>query len=133
MANVFGGKELSPAWLLGGSFVLLVGVGTLAWFAIPGPRASHDFASPSGAVALEVDEACEETCRRRIVAVFTAADGSATRRLCTFDLPQAHPVLLNAWAMWAEDERSVDLVYADSDGEGGKLTLSPQRDCITAE
>ena len=133
MANVFGGKELSPAWLLGGSFALLVGVGTLAWFAIPGPRASHDFAAPSGSVALEVDEACEESCRRRIVAVFTAADGSTSRRACAFELAQSHPVFLNAWAMWSPDERSVDLVYADTDGEGGKLTLSPQQDCITPE
>ena len=38
-------------------------------------------------------------------------------------------MLLNAQPLWAADESTVDIVYADADGIGGKVTLDLARDC----
>lgn len=112
------------------SVVIAVGLGVVIWFAIPGADAKHRFVSPSGKVALELGEACRETgCERVAIVEETAPDGSKRRRGCTFALPETHPVLLNVYPLWASDERSVDVVYADAQGVGGKFKLNLDRDC----
>lgn len=117
-----------------GSILFLLVVGTLIWFALPGISAKHHFVSPSGRITLDVGEQCDgETCDRRIIAETTAPDGSKSRRGCSFDLAPIHPVLLNAYLLWAADEQTIVIVYADGDGQGGKLPLDIATDCTTME
>ncbi len=125
--------ELPAGWLIAGSILLVLAAGTIIWFAIPEPDARHHFVSPSGQVALDVGERCGEVCDRRIIAETTGPDGSKTRRGCEFTLTETHPVLLNAWPLWAADEATVEIVYADADGVGGKLPLDIGRDCTITE
>lgn len=117
------------------SVLLAVGIGAVIWFAIPGPDARHRFVAPSGEVALELGEICRENgCERVAISEETAPDGARRRRGCTVALPETRPVLLNAYPLWAADERSVDVVYADAQGIGGKFTLDLDKDCtITGE
>jgi hypothetical protein len=113
-----------------GVVLLAVGLGAVIWFAIPGPDAKHRFVSPSGRVALELGEMCREAgCQRVAISEETAADGSKRRLGCEVPLTETHPVLLNAYPLWAADEASVDVVYADAEGVGGKFTLDLARDC----
>jgi len=117
-----------------GSIAFLLIVGAVIWFAIPGATAGHHFVSPSGGVALDISEQCgEATCDRRIIAEIIAPDGSKSRRGCRFDLTSTHAVLFNAYPLWAADERTVDIVYADAQGQGGKVPLDIAADCTIAE
>ncbi|MDC9824001.1 hypothetical protein PRN20_09660 [Devosia sp. ZB163] len=126
--------QLSPWWLIGGSIAVMVLAGVFAWFALPGASAKHHFVSPTGRVALDVGETCgEAVCDRRITAEIVAPDGSKARRGCAFSLPATHLVLLNAYPLWASDEQTVDIVHADSDGQGGKFTIDIARDCTITE
>jgi hypothetical protein len=120
-----------PAWLFWlGSLVFVLAIGAIIWFAIPGIDAKHRFTSPSGRVVLEVGENCGETaCRRVIVSEETAPDGAKSRFGCTVPITDSRPVFLNMHPLWSEDESSVDLVYADAEGIGGKFTLDLERDC----
>ena len=112
------------------SVAIVVGLGAVIWFAIPGPDAKHRFVSPSGRIVLEIGEMCRETgCRRVAVSEEAALDGSRSRRGCDVSLTETHPVLLNAYPLWSADERSVELVYADAQGVGGKVTLNLDADC----
>jgi hypothetical protein len=112
--------------------VLALGIGAIIWFALPGIDAKYRFVAPSGTVALELSEMCREAgCQRIAIGEETAPDGSKRRRSCNFTLPESHPVLLNAHPLWASDERSVDVVYADAEGVGGKFTLNLDTDCTT--
>ncbi len=121
---------ITPTAFIAGSLLLLLLVGTLIWFAIPGLSASHRFVSPSGAVALDVGEQCDgTTCKRAIIAEFVTADGSKSRRACTVPLTEQRPMLLNAYPLWTPDEAAVDVVYADADGVGGKFRLDLTTDC----
>lgn len=121
---------ITPTAFIAGSLILLLLVGTLIWFAVPGLTASHRFVSPGGAVALDVGEQCDgTTCKRAIIAEFVAADGSKSRRACTVPLTETRPMLLNAYPLWSADEASVDIVYADADGVGGKFRLAFASDC----
>jgi hypothetical protein len=134
MARSEEGGVSQAAIIIVGSVIFILLVGTLIWFAIPGLSAKHHFVSPSGRVALDIGEQCGETaCERRIIAETTAADGSKTRRGCNFELTPTHPVLLNAWPLWAPDEQAVEIVYADGDGQGGKLRLNIADDCTITE
>ena len=126
-------SNLSPTWVIPGSILFVLIVGTILWFAIPGPSARHHFVSPTGRVALDIGEQCAETCDRRIIAEVSAPDGSKTRTGCVFELTQTHPMLLNAYPLWADDEQTVEIVYADADGQGGKLALDIARDCTITE
>jgi hypothetical protein len=127
-----GNDSLPAGWVIAGSIALVLLVGTIIWFAIPDLSANHKFTSPSGRVSLEIGEFCEEKCNRSIVAE-TESNAGKVRRGCTFDLPQTHAVLLNAYPLWAEDERSVEIVYADAEGQGGKFALDIARDCTLTE
>jgi hypothetical protein len=120
-----------PAWLFWlGSLVFVLAIGAIIWFAIPGIDAKHRFTSPSGRVVLEVGENCGETdCRRVIVSEETAADGTKSRFGCSVPITDQRPVFLNMHPLWSGDESSVDLVYADAEGIGGKFTLVLERDC----
>lgn len=126
---------VSPMLIFGvGSIAFLLIVGAVIWFAIPGGTSSHRFVSPSGRVALDIGEQCgEATCERRILAESTAADGGKSRRDCRVELTGAHAMLSNAYPLWAADERTVDIVYADADGQGGKFTLDITDDCSAAQ
>jgi hypothetical protein len=120
-----------PAWLFWlGSLIFVLAIGAIIWFAIPGIDAKHRFTSPSGRVVLEVGENCGETaCRRVIVSEETAADGTKSRFGCNVPITDQRPVFLNMHPLWSGDESSVDLVYADAEGIGGKFTLVLERDC----
>jgi hypothetical protein len=120
-----------PAWLFWlGSLVFVFAIGAIIWFAIPGIDAKHRFTSPSGRVVLEVGENCGETeCRRIIVSEATAPDGTKSRSGCNVPVTDLRPVFLNMHPLWSDDESSVDLVYADAEGVGGKFTLVFERDC----
>ena len=121
--------------VVAGSVAFLLLIGTLIWFAMPSAAgARHHFASPSGRIALDVSEQCAETsCERRVVAETTAPDGSKSRRGCHVGLTQTHQVLLNAYPLWAADEQTVEIVYADAEGQGGKFPLDIAADCTIAE
>ena len=124
---------ITPTAFIAGTLLLLLLVGTLIWFAIPGLSASHRFTSPIGAVTLEVGEQCDgTTCQRAIIAEFVAADGSKSRRACTVPLTEQRPMLLNAYPLWTPDEAAVDIVHADADGIGGKFRLVLATDCPPA-
>jgi hypothetical protein len=117
-----------------GSVLFLMLIGTLIWFAMPGAfGAKHHFDSPSGRIELDVSEQCAETCERRIVAEIAAPDGSKSRRGCHVSLNSSRPLLLNAYPLWAADEQTVEIVYADSGGQGGKFPLDIAADCTLAE
>jgi hypothetical protein len=123
-----------PMVVIVGSILFVLIIGTVIWFAIPGANAKHHFVSPSGRVALDVGEQCGEAgCERRIIAETKAPDGSTSRRGCNVTLTQTHPVLPNAYPLWAADEQSVDIVYADVDGQGGKFKLDIPADCTITE
>lgn len=125
---------LSPMFIfVVGSIAFLLIVGAVIWFAIPGATAKHHFVSPSGHVALDIAEQCGETCERRIIAETIAADGSKVRRGCSVPLTDTHAVLLNAYPLWASDEQTVEIVYADSQGQGGKFPLNISADCSETE
>lgn len=125
---------ISPMFIfIVGSAAFLLIVGAIIWFAIPGASARHHFVSPSGRVALDVGEQCVETCERRIIAETIAADGSKSRRGCRFELKATHAVLLNAFPLWASDEQTLEIVYADAQGEGGKFPLDIAADCTLTE
>lgn len=126
------GNSWPAGWVIAGSIALVLAIGTIIWFLIPDLSANHKFTSPSGRVTIEIGEACEQKCHRSIVAE-TEGNGGRVRRGCVFDLPQAHPVLLNAYPLWADDERSVEIVYADAEGQGGKFALDIARDCSLTE
>ncbi len=127
-------EGVSPAALIAGSVLLVLGLGVLIWFAIPDPAARHHFASPSGQVSLDVGETCGEAgCRRVVIAEFLRADGSTVRRGCPVPLTEAHPVLLNLYPLWSSDESAVELVYADAAGEGGKFRIALAADCTATE
>lgn len=112
---------------------VIVGLGVLIWFAIPGPDARHRFVSPSGQVVLELGELCREAgCERVIVSEVSALDGSKSRRGCAVPLTERHPVWINAYPLWNADETAVDIVYADAQGVGGKFTLTIAEDCTLA-
>lgn len=123
-----------PVWLFWlGSVAFVFGIGAIIWFAIPGIDAKHRFTSPSGRVVLEVGETCGDTeCRRIIVSEETAPDGTKARYGCTMPITDQRPVFLNMHPLWADDESSVDLVYADAEGIGGRFTLVLKRDCTVA-
>lgn len=123
------------AIVIAGSVIFLLLVGTLIWFALPGGGAArHQFVSPSGRIALEVSEQCSEVgCERRISAETTAPDGRKSRKGCAFSLAETHPVLLNVYPLWAADEQTVEIVYADGEGQGGKFPLDIAADCTLAE
>ena len=120
--------------VVAGTVAFLLLIGTLIWFSMPSANgARHHFASPSGRVALDVSEQCAETsCERRVVAETTAPDGSKSRRGCHVELTETHPVLLNAYPLWAADEQTVEIVYADAEGQGGKFPLNIA-DCTLTE
>ncbi|MBL8591267.1 MAG: hypothetical protein JNK01_01190 [Devosia sp.] len=125
---------ISPMFIfIAGSVAFLLIVGAIIWFAIPGASARHHFVSPSGRVALDIGEQCGETCERRVIAETIAADGSRLRRGCRVELAETHPVLLNAFPLWAADEQTVEIVYADADGQGGKFPLNIAADCTQTE
>jgi hypothetical protein len=125
---------ISAMWFfIIGSVAFLLIVGAIIWFAIPGASAKHHFVSPSGRVALDIGEQCAETCERRVIAETIAADGSKSRRGCTVSLTATHAVLLNAFPLWAADEQTVEIVYADAQGEGGKFPLNIAADCTITE
>jgi hypothetical protein len=128
-----GDRQVPAGWVIGGSIAFMLLAGIIIWFAIPGPSARHHFVSPTGRVSLDIGENCGETCDRRIIAEVAAPDGGKTRRGCSFELTQTHPVLLNAYPLWAPDEQTVEIVYADSDGQGGKFALDIARDCTITE
>lgn len=125
--------ELPTGWLIAAGIGVVLLAGTVIWFAIPGPDASHHFVSPSGAIALDIGERCGEVCDRRIIAETTGPDGRKARRGCEFTLTETHSVLLNAWPLWAENEQTVEIVYSDAEGAGGKLLLDLGRDCTITE
>ncbi len=120
-----------PAWMFWlGSFVFIIAIGAIIWFAIPGVDAKHRFTSPSGRIILDIGEQCGETaCRRVIITEELAVDGTRSRFGCIVPVTDRRPVFLNMHPLWSEDERSVDLVYADAEGIGGKFTLVLARDC----
>lgn len=126
---------LSPMFIfIAGSVAFLLIVGAVIWFAIPGADARHHFVSPSGRVALDIGEQCgEASCERRVIAETIAADGSKSRRGCRVALTETHPVLLNAFPLWAADEQTVEIVYADAEGQGGKFPLNIAADCTQTE
>ena len=125
---------VSPAALIVGTVLLVLGLGTLIWFAIPDPDARHHFSSPSGQVSLDIGETCGETgCRRAMVAEFVEPDGRKVRRGCAVPLTEDHPVLLNLYPLWSHDEGAVELVYADAAGEGGKFRIELTADCTDSE
>ena len=126
---------ISPIFLFFvASVAFLLIVGALIWFALPGGSARHHFVSPSGRIVLDIGEQCGETsCERRIIAETTAPDGSKSRRSCRVSLAETHAVLLNAYPLWAADEQTVDIVYADAEGQGGKFPLDIAADCTIAE
>lgn len=125
---------ISPMFIfIIGSAAFLLIVGAIIWFAIPGASAKHHFVSPSGRVALDIGEQCAETCERRIIAETIAADGSKSRRGCHVAITETRPVLLNAFPLWAADEQTVEIVYADAQGEGGKFPLDIAADCTITE
>lgn len=125
---------ISPMFIfIAGSVAFLLIVGAIIWFAIPGASARHHFVSPSGRVALDIGEQCGETCERRVIAETIAADGSRLRLGCRVELAEAHPVLLNAFPLWAADEQEVEIVYADANGQGGKFLLNIAADCTQTE
>jgi len=125
---------LSPMFLfIVGSIAFLGIVGAIIWFAIPGATAKHHFVSPSGRVTLDIGEQCGETCERRIIAETIAASGSKSRRGCSVPLTDTHAVLLNAYPLWASDEQTVEIVYADSQGQGGKFPLNIAVDCTATD
>lgn len=125
---------ISPMFIfIIGSAAFLLIIGAIIWFAIPGASAKHHFVSPSGRVVLDIGEQCAETCERRVIAETIAADGSKSRRGCRFELNATHAVLLNAFPLWAADEQTVEIVYADAQGEGGKFPLNIAEDCTITE
>jgi hypothetical protein len=126
---------LSPMFIFAvGSVAFLLIVGAVIWFAIPGASAKHHFVSPSGRVALDIGEQCgEASCERRVIAETVAADGSKSRRGCRVELTETQPVLLNAFPLWAADEQTVEIVYADAQGQGGKFPLNIATDCTESE
>lgn len=128
-------RGVSPLLIFfAGSAAFLLIVGAIIWFAIPGASARHHFVSPSGRVALDIGEQCGEVaCERRIIAETIAADGSKSRRGCRVELTETHPVLLNAFPLWAPDEQTVEIVYADAGGQGGKFALDVAADCTATE
>ena len=67
-----------------------------------------------------------------IISEETALDGSKARLGCVVPLTDKRPVLLNAHPLWSADEGSVDIVYADAEGVGGKFTLVFATDCTMA-
>jgi hypothetical protein len=126
--------ELSSGLVIAAALVIAIGAATAMWFMIPDPQAQHRFTSPSGDVALQVGEYCDEGgCSRRIVAEFIAPDNSSSRRACAFELAGNLPLFSNAWPLWSGDERTVDVVYAGPDGAGGKLPIDIARDCTLTE
>ena len=62
-----------------------------------------------------------------------AADGSKSRRGCAVSLAETHPVLFNVYPLWASDEQTVEIVYADAEGQGGKFPLNIATDCTQTE
>ncbi len=122
------GDPLPVGWLVAGAIGLVLVFAVVIWFVIPGPSASHRFTSPEGRVTLEIRERCAQTCERSIVAE-TVGVGTPVRKACHMALAQTHPVLLNAYPLWSGDERAVEIVYADSEGQGGKFALDIARDC----
>lgn len=120
------------AWL--GSLAFILVAATFIWFALPGgSEARHHFVSPSGRIALDLEETCGETgCTRVLVKQEAAPDGSRPRLGCPVPLAETRPMLLNAHPLWSDDETTVDLVYADADGVGGKFTIDLARDCTRA-
>lgn len=121
---------ISPVAFWIGTAVVISVVLVVVWFAIPGASAKHRFTSPSGRDVLELGETCRDgACLRVAVLETTGIDGKKTRRGCQFEIAEQRPMLLNAHPLWAADEATVDIVYADADGIGGKLTLDLNRDC----
>ena len=125
MASRFENITISPTTFVVGSIVFVLLMGMLLWFAIPGPSARHHFVSPSGKVALDIGEQCRETACARIAIV----ESSGHRSECVMALTSTHAVLLNAHPLWAGDEKKVDIVYTDAEGQGGKFTLDFTHDC----
>lgn len=120
--------------LIIGSIVFVLVVGAVIWFAIPGASAKHHFVSPTGRIALDIGETCGDAgCDRRIIAEIAAPDGNKTRKGCSVPLAQTDAVLFNAYPLWAPDEQTVDIVYAGSDGQGGKFALNIATDCTQSE
>lgn len=110
-------------WLI--AILLIVGVGAVIWFSIPGPDTRHDLRSPSGASLLQLGEECEAgVCRRAII-----HERDSLRTGCPVDIPGGEPVFVTVTAKWNADETEVVLDYADAVGKAGKLVLMPARDC----
>src|SRR6218665_53413 len=93
-------RDWPAGWIIAASIVFVMLVGTLIWFAIPDLSANHKFVSPTGRVTIEIGEFCEEKCNRSLVAE-SEENAGKPRRGCVFDLPQTHPVLLNAYPLWS--------------------------------
>ena len=125
---------ITPLAFAAGTVALVIAVAAIVWFAIPGPTAKHRFVSPSARNVIELGENCGEAgCTRVAIRERTGTDGSRTRRGCVFQLSEQRPMLLNAHPLWSADEAMVDIVYADADGVGGKVTLDLDRDCTITE
>jgi hypothetical protein len=113
-----------------GTIALALLVAAIVWFALPGPDAKHRFVSPSERNVLEIGESCTEAgCTRVALRAERSSSGNWLRHGCVFELAEQRPMLLNAYALWTSDEATVDIVYADADGVGGKATISLDRDC----
>ncbi len=129
MASRFESTSVSPAAFIVAAILVVLLVGTLVWFAIPQPNARHHFSAPSGKVSLDLGEQCaEETCARTAI-----VEIDQRRSECTVPLTSTHAVLLNAYPLWPSDEKKVDIVYTDAQGQGGKFTLDFARDCAPTQ
>lgn len=110
-------------WLI--AVAVVVGIGAVIWFSIPGPDTRHDLRSPSGKVLLEIAEDCEgQVCRRVII-----HEANGVRSGCLVRIPGPEPVFVTVTAAWSEDESEVTLGYANAEGTRGELKLVPATDC----
>lgn len=117
--------------LLGAATILVI-----AWFGVgylfPEGGAVHHFRSPDRTGTLDLAETCNEAgCTRSAVLTLGLPD-TAKRFTCVVPLEGNTPLLPNAVALWAETGGTLDVIYADKDGEGGRFTLDFAKDCQSA-
>lgn len=126
--NPDSGISARAFFVVAASVVVLVFA--VIWFSIPGADTRHTLRSPSGKALLEIGEVCgAESCDRRLVFERTGADGSKTRTGCPIDIAGNQPAFATVNALWADDETSILLDYADATGKRGSLTVTPEIDC----